>query len=54
METSLLTQTTILYFRVGTQNYSLDKEPKNLPENLNFLLSSNPVTFTDLLYKTKH
>lgn len=36
-----------------TQNHGLDKEFKNLPENLNFLLSSNPVTFTDVLYKMK-
>ena len=36
METSLFTQTTTVYFRVGTQNQSPDKELENNPENLNF------------------
>lgn len=53
METSLLKQTATLDFRAETQNHSLDKKFKNLPENLNFLLGSVLIAFTDLLYKIK-
>lgn len=40
-----------LHLRAETQDHNLDKEFRTISEKLDFLLSGNLITFTDLLYK---